>query len=65
MTTSTRKSFLADLANLAASFRARIEAGQHGVDGHNVTVKPLFGAAGGLVAGPVDKIAARWPECVD
>ena len=32
MTTSTRKSFLADLANLAASFRARIEAEVTGFD---------------------------------
>lgn len=32
MTTSTRKSFLADLANLAASFRARIEAEVAGFD---------------------------------
>ncbi len=32
MTTSTRKSFLADLANLAAAFRARIEAEVTGFD---------------------------------
>lgn len=32
MTTSTRKSFLAELANLAASFRARIEAEVTGFD---------------------------------
>lgn len=32
MTTSTRKSFLAELANLAASFRARIEAEVAGFD---------------------------------
>lgn len=32
MTTSTRKSFLTDLANLAASFRARIEAEVAGFD---------------------------------
>lgn len=32
MTTSTRKSFLADLANLAATFRARIEAEVTGFD---------------------------------
>ena len=32
MTTSTRKSFLTELADLAASFRARIEAEVTGFD---------------------------------